>query len=195
VIGRRVLLGRGAGLLGLGARNTTASTTASAAAPRINANENTMPTSANDKADLAELRALNARFIHNFVNNDVPSHDAITHERFLCISSNGARQEKAAYLRDWAHGFDPEVIPYWDTRDERIDVFGDVALVRATNKHVRRSNGSESTGMTSYTDTYLREGGRWRCVQAQLTAVSPKHHPGDHTIVSVYLRGRLQARA
>ena len=25
----------------------------------------------------AELRALNARFIHNFITNDVPSHDAI----------------------------------------------------------------------------------------------------------------------
>ena len=28
-----------------------------------------------------ELRALNARFIHNFVTNDVASHDAILHPR------------------------------------------------------------------------------------------------------------------
>lgn len=144
--------------------------------------------------DLNELRALNARFIHNFVTNDVPSHDAITHPRFLCVTTTGARQERAPYLLEWATGFDPEVIVYWDVRDERIDVFGDVALVRATNKYVRRIGGQDVTGMTTYTDTYLREDGRWRCVQAQLTAVAPENHPGDETIVSQYLRGVLQQR-
>ena len=122
--------------------------------------------------DLEELRALNARFIHNFVTNDVPSHDAITHQRFLCISTNGARVDRATYLHQWATGFDPEVIVYWDVRDEKIDVYGDCALVRATNKHTRHVDGKDVTGMTSYTDTYVREQGRWLCVQAQLTTVS-----------------------
>ncbi|HTN96760.1 MAG TPA: hypothetical protein VL101_07270 [Nordella sp.] len=36
-----------------------------------------------------QLRALNARFIHNFVTNDVPSHDAITHEDFTYVSTEG----------------------------------------------------------------------------------------------------------
>jgi len=31
---------------------------------------------------MKELRGLNARFIHNFVTNDVPSHDAILHPGF-----------------------------------------------------------------------------------------------------------------
>ena len=114
--------------------------------------------------DITELRALNARFIHNFITNDVPAHDAITHERFLYISASGARVERAEYLRQWATGFDPEVILYWDTRDERIDVFGDCALVRATNKHIQRTGGREVTGMTSYTDTWVRDAGRWLCV-------------------------------
>lgn len=34
----------------------------------------------------AELRALNARFINNFITNDVPGHDAILHKDFICIS-------------------------------------------------------------------------------------------------------------
>jgi hypothetical protein len=142
--------------------------------------------------DLNELRALNARFIHNFITNDVASHAAITHERFLYIATSGARVERAEYLRAWATGFDPNVIVYWDVRDERIDIFGAFALVRATNKHIRRSGGQEVTGMTAYTDTYVREGERWLCVQAQLTAVVPEHYPGDDTIVSRYIRGVLQ---
>jgi ketosteroid isomerase-like protein len=144
--------------------------------------------------DLNELHALNARFIHNFVTNDVPSHDAITHAGFLYISSRGARVDRAEYLRQWATGFDPEVIVYWDVRDERIDIFGDCALVRATNKHIQRHNGQEVMGMTSYTDTYVRKDGRWLCVQAQLTDLDPAHYPSDETIVNSYVKGLLQAR-
>lgn len=143
-------------------------------------------------ADNAELKQLNARFIHNFVTNDVPSHDAILHPDFLCISSAGQRVGRADYLRAWATGFDPEVYLYWDLRDECITRLGDVALVRATNKYTVRQGGRETTGMTAYTDTYLRENGRWLCIQAQLTHVALGHFPGDDTIISVYLLGQLQ---
>ena len=81
--------------------------------------------------DLADLRALNARFIHNYITRDVASHDAITHSRFVCLGSTGKYIEKPAYLAYWATAFDPDVVIYWDTRDERISVFGHTALVRA----------------------------------------------------------------
>lgn len=145
--------------------------------------------------DLQALRALNARFIHNFVTNDVASHDAITHQRFLYISTAGARVDRRSYLRQWASGFDPARIVYWDLRDESIELFGDFALVRATNKHVVAEGGVEVTGMTAYTDAYVREHGQWRCVQAQLTAVSPQHYPGDDTVVLRYILGQLQDRS
>ena len=84
----------------------------------------------------AELRALNARFINNFITNDVPGHDAILHKDFICITPMGARVSRADYLKAWATGFDAGRIPYYDYRDEKIDVFGDTALVRSTNKRV-----------------------------------------------------------
>ena len=141
---------------------------------------------------MAQLKALNAKFIHNFVTNDVRSHDAITHERFMCMTAKGAREGRQQYLARWATGFDPEVIIYWDYRDEQISIFDPIALVRATNKHVIRKDGKETTGMTTYTDTYIRERGRWTCIQAQLTAVSPEHYAGDETIVRKYIKGKLQ---
>ena len=141
---------------------------------------------------MAQLKALNAKFIHNFVTNDVKSHDAIIHERFVCMTTKGERVGKQKYLARWATGFDPEAIIYWDMRDEQISIFDPVALVRATNKHTVRRDGQETTGMTTYTDTYIHEDGRWMCIQAQLTAVSPEHYPGDDTIVSTYIQGKLQ---
>ena len=141
---------------------------------------------------LADLKALNARFIHNFVTNDAASHDAILHPAFTVIQSNGEHMERAAYLERWKRGFDPDVIVYWDVRDERIDVVGEVAFVRSTNKRIVKQGGVETAGMTTYTDTYLYEDGAWKCVHAQITPVQPGHEPADDTIVSVYLRGVKQ---
>ena len=140
---------------------------------------------------ITQLRAMNAKFIHNFVTNDVKSHDAITHERFIFITPTGARMKRADYLTYWATAFDPEVIVYWDYRDELITVFDNVALVRSTNKHIRRRDGVEVMGMSTYTDTYLRENGEWKCIQAQLTPVAPEHYPSDATIVRKYVNGIL----
>lgn len=143
--------------------------------------------------DLQTLRALNARFIRNFISNDAKGHSEIIHPRFICINSNGSRTERARYLDDWQTDFDPNVIIYWDTRNELIDIFGDVALVRSTNKWVRVIDGEEKTGMTTYTDIYIRENGQWLCIQAQLTPVAPEVYPPDSTIVSVYVKGVRQA--
>jgi ketosteroid isomerase-like protein len=142
--------------------------------------------------DMNELKALNARFIHNFVTNDVKSHDALLHPDFISMTSRGARVSRADYLKRWATGFDPEVYVYWDYRDELITVFDNVALVRSTNKATIRRDGADSTNMSTYTDTYLRENGEWKCIQAQITAVAPEHYPGDETIVRAYIKGRLQ---
>ena len=140
----------------------------------------------------AELRALNARFIHNFITNDVPSHDTILHRDFICITPMGARVGRADYLKAWATGFDAERIPYYDYRDEKIDVFGDTALVRSTNKSIRLIDGVETVGMTMYTDIYVRRDGAWKCIQAQITPVTPAHYPPDDTIVRKYVRGQAQ---
>ena len=48
-------------------------------------------------------------------------------------------------------------------------MFGDTALVRSTNKRIGLTNGVETVSMTMYTDIYVRDGGAWKCVQAQIT--------------------------
>ncbi len=147
---------------------------------------------ASTQTDMEALHSLNKGFIHNFVTNDVPSHDAILHPLFRTINTTGGHMDRAAYLVEWATGFDPDVITYWDMRDERITVIGDVALVGATNKWTRVRDGVETHGMTCYTDTYIRAGKTWLCILAQLTSVAPQNYPSDDTIVVKYLRGVLQ---
>jgi hypothetical protein len=167
--------------------------TATAALAGSPAIAQTSPSPVVRKGDaMTELKALNARFIHNFVTNDVKSHDALMHPGFINITSKGARVSRQDYLKRWATGFDPEVYVYWDYRDELITIFDNVGLVRSTNKATIRRGGTESTGMTTYTDTYLRENGEWKCIQAHITPVAPENYPGDETIVSAYIKGQLQ---
>jgi ketosteroid isomerase-like protein len=141
---------------------------------------------------VAELRALNARFIHNYVTNDVASHDAMMHPDFICIGPQGTRQNRADYLRQWATQFDPEVVVYWDVRDEVITIIDNVALVRSTNKRTIRRDGTDTTSMSTYTDTYLFQKGEWKCIQAQIQTLPPASYPGDDTIVSIYIKGKRQ---
>lgn len=136
-----------------------------------------------------DLRALNARFIHNFVTNDVEGHSRLLHETFVAIQSDGSVLDRATYLRNWATGFSAQAIPYWDTRGEVIRIVGGLGLVRSTNVFVVRNDGEEIERATTYTDTYLFVRGQWLCVQAQLTAVQPAHVPAASTIVSVYREG------
>lgn len=142
-----------------------------------------------DFTDLQQLRVLNARFIANHVANDVASHDGLLHARFTHIDSRGRRVPRDLYLKNWSNGFDPARTIYWDTRDEQIRVFGNVALVSACNKYVELYEDREVTGMAAYTDIYIREDRNWLCIQAQITEVAPENWPPDSTIVSVYRRG------
>jgi Domain of unknown function (DUF4440) len=145
-----------------------------------------------DFTQLQRLRQLNAQFIANHVANDVASHDALLHPRFTYINSRGLRIARDTYLRNWAQGFDPARMAYWDTRDEQIRVFGNVALVSACNKYVELMPEGPLTAMAAYTDIYFHEDGQWRCIQAQITEVAAAHWPSDSSIVSVYRHGKPQ---
>lgn len=135
-------------------------------------------------SDLQILQALNAKFIHNFVTNDAVSHARIIHPDFVHLSSDGKYVNRADYLAQWTHGF--EGYKYWDYRDENIKIFGNTALVHSQNKYIVSKDGKEISGMSMYTDVYVKENGQWLCVQAQICRVSPENYAGDETIVIKY---------
>ena len=148
---------------------------------------------ANPEADdLAQLKTLNAKFIHNFVSNDAASHDKIIHEKFQYIDGQGKWVNRQDYLENWKTGFDPEKIIDWDYRFEKITIIGTTALVRSVNKCTILDRGKETTDMTQYTDTYVKENSEWKCIQAQITIVTPENYPGDETIVKKYIKGKIQ---
>ena len=123
--------------------------------------------------ELLELSKLNALFIKNFLTNDVESHEGIIHPRFTYISNKGKVVERDEYLKAWASGYDPKVDLSFEYFDERINVFGEFALIRCFIQYTRLEQNQVVERREVYTDTYVKEGGKWSCVQAQLTVVVP----------------------
>jgi ketosteroid isomerase-like protein len=127
------------------------------------------------KTDRDQLSELNARFIQNFITQDAAAHDKIIHKDFICIESNGQIVEREKYLRSWAHDYDNSGYITFSYSDEVIRIFGNTALVISKTTYTKEVNGSIITGHSIYTDTYVKENGKWLCVQAHITPVKYSH--------------------
>jgi len=136
------------------------------------------------ETELDTLKKLNALFIHNWVTGDTASHNRIIHRDFIHVSSEGKYTARKEYLENWATGF--AGIVYWDYRDEDIRIYGNTALIHSQNKCVSINNGKEEVSFWMYTDTYIKENGEWKCVQAQIARVSQPYYAADETIVRKY---------
>jgi ketosteroid isomerase-like protein len=121
--------------------------------------------------DAAQLSALNAQFIKNFLTQDVKAHSEIIHNDFVCIESNGAIISREVYLKNWATDHDNSGYTSFTYTDELIRIFGNMALVRAKTVYTTNVDGKKAEGYTIYTDTYIKENGKWQCVQVQITPV------------------------
>lgn len=121
--------------------------------------------------DVELLSVLNAQFIRNFVTQDTIAHNEIIHKDFVCIDNDGLILSRVAYMRDWAQSYQNGNFKTFGYKDQFIRVFGEVALVRSRTEYTRTINGKEVLGVSVYTDTYLKENGRWWCIQAQITPI------------------------
>ena len=138
---------------------------------QVTAQINSANQSGTDKSntDVAQLSALNAQFIQNFLHNDTMAHNKIIYKDFICIASNGAVINRDDYMKGWAHGYDTSFYKSFMMQNELIRVFGNNALVRAETVYTAVKEEKEITGTTIYTDTYIKVNDRWWCIQAQLT--------------------------
>lgn len=123
------------------------------------------------KDDEKILSELNARFIKNFLTQDTLSHNKIIHKDFVCIEASGEIVNRDVYMKNWATDFDNSGYKTFSYTDEVIRIFGNMALVRAKTVYTILVNGEMIEGKTIYTDTYVKENDKWKCIQAHITPV------------------------
>ncbi|MCB0647750.1 MAG: nuclear transport factor 2 family protein [Saprospiraceae bacterium] len=129
-------------------------------------NNGTIKLTMEDKEILSEL---NSQFILNYITQNAVAHSEIIHSDFVCIENSGRIIGRKVYLKNWETDYQNSGVDTFYHTDEDIRIFGDMALVRSKSVYSLERNGERYTGASIYTDTYIREDGKWRCVQAQMT--------------------------
>jgi hypothetical protein len=122
--------------------------------------------------DWVELNRLNELFIKNFINQDTISHNKIIHKDFVCIQNSGRIENRDEYMKDWASAYEKGQFKSFTIVEENIRIFENTALVRARTKYTKVKDGKTISGGSVYTDTYIKENGRWWCIQVQITPVN-----------------------
>lgn len=118
--------------------------------------------------DQARLRQLNEQYIESVLKADVDWYREHLADDFVCIDSEGTVFDKEAFLRRTAGG--PYVTDY-KLENVGVRIFGETALVQATGLFTRKDG---TPGMCHYIDVYVRAGGDWRVVSAQITRAQVK---------------------
>lgn len=116
--------------------------------------------------DDAVLRALNANYVNAFREADVAWYDAHLAPDYNVVYGDGSFHDRAGALADFAKPVFAEQMQAFPVDNVRIRRFGEVALISAENAYVRKDG---RKGENRYTDIWLKQDGRWRCIQAHIT--------------------------
>ena len=117
-------------------------------------------TTASDRDQLVDL---NRDYIRSVQNSDVRRFDEILAEDFLCSNPDGSLVDRQAFLEQTAR---PVKIANLEAHDVVVRIMGDVALIHARTTYTGPDG---RPGAGRYTDVWVRRGGRWLAVSAQVT--------------------------
>ena len=114
-------------------------------------------------SDHQVLQELNEGYIRSVRTSDVQWFEKHPAPEFLNTNPDGTLIDRAAFLRQIAP---PCPVANLGVEDVRIRLFGDTAIAHGRTTYIKPDG---QPGAGRYTDTWVREGGRWLCVAAHVT--------------------------
>jgi hypothetical protein len=118
--------------------------------------------------DLAVLRTLNENYVKAFRESDVAWYDAHLADDYVVISSDGSLNDRSAALASFAKPTFATYLKSFPVDRVNIRRFDDVALIHAENAYELKDG---RTGVSRYTDIWIKRDGRWRCIAAHITTL------------------------
>jgi ketosteroid isomerase-like protein len=121
-------------------------------------------------ADKSLILALENAWNQAELHHDADAVDAVVADTFISVDHHGQLQTKAEYmagLKDTT--FNPEQISNTDTS---VYVYGDTAIVTSAYRTKGTDNGKPFVHHGRFTDTWVKMGGKWKCVADQETLIS-----------------------
>jgi hypothetical protein len=110
---------------------------------------------------------LNRGYVDSFMHGDAAWYDAHLSPEFECLCPDGSIVHRADFI---AGAKSPMTQRSFSLDSVRVKLVGggDVAVVTAVTPFVRADG---TTGTNRYTDIWVRRGGKWMTLQAQITPV------------------------
>ena len=119
------------------------------------------------QSDSLELVKLNRGYVDSFMHGDAAWYDAHLTPEFECLCPDGSIVHRADFI---AGARNPMTQRSFLLDSVRVKLVGsgDVAVITAITPFVRADG---TTGTNRYTDIWVRRGGKWMTLQAQITPV------------------------
>jgi ketosteroid isomerase-like protein len=103
------------------------------------------------------------------VNRDSNALNALVSERFIDTEYDGEVSDKTKFLADIK---DPLFKPTsMDIRDIKVNLFGETAVVTGIYETKGSYQGKPYNHYGRFTDTWIRENGKWQCVASHTSLV------------------------
>ena len=117
------------------------------------------------QSDSARLVVLNRGYVDAFMKGDSAWYNAHIVPEFECLCPDGSLVKRADFLVG-----NSKPMTYRDFRLDsvRVKLMGDVAAITAITPFVRADG---TTGTSRYTDIWVKRGGVWKALQAQITPI------------------------
>lgn len=116
-----------------------------------------------------ELIDLERQWDFAFEHRDTRFIANVLADEFIATYSDGSRGDKAQEVR-LASEFNQQVDAS-SMEDFVVRVYGDTAVVWFTKRMTGPKQGRPTTVAFSYTDVFVRRGGRWQCVSSQSSRI------------------------
>ena len=119
---------------------------------------------ANGASDVDQLIATDKRMQRAFVDKDVAALEEIFTDDYVLVVSSGSERSKAMILAE-VNSADTR----WEVNESSgwtVRVHGDMAIIVATLHQKGIDHGEAFDSNVKFSDTYIRDNGRWRNVHA-----------------------------
>ena len=117
-----------------------------------------------------EIARLSQQVYEAYVKADTSFLDGALADDWMGISPSGDTRDKALHLKELKDGTVKfEAI---DRSDVKVRGYGDAAIVTGRLQSKVKRQGQEVGGPARYTQVFVRQGGKWRCVSSQATRIA-----------------------
>lgn len=125
---------------------------------------------ADDSDAKKEIAQLSQQAIDASIKGDTAALDALMADDFTVINPLGEVADKAGHLKVLKDG--SLALDSIQPSEVRVRVYGDAAVLTARGLVKGKYKGHDIGGSVRTTEFYAKQGGKWRCVSAQVTSIA-----------------------